>query len=338
MIIERLSCTKAHQILCKTVNSVMDKHEERQQRFATLDKEFQKVCANPAELKETTEKLFDVLIDELTLEIIFETHRSVKIGTEMDEEALNDEDAAASAADAEKMKKAQDCVCPICSRTVVASRFAPHLEQCMGMGRKRSRNASRMLNNNNNKERETSYTGMATDDEDDVDWNSGDKRKRKKNNNNRVKKSKNSPKKNGDTTTATELTQLSYETMSEEEKKNLLTKFCGVVSEHTKKICSRSLRCNLHSDEKRKALRTAVICDTDAGSEIVNVDVEGDDDVDTASLRDLLQDNSNTSSPADSASNSNSSCSSKKREKTSKNKNKNSKKDRSSPNVNIPID
>lgn len=29
-------------------------------------------------------------------------------------------------------KKAVDCVCPNCDRPVASSRFAPHLEKCMG--------------------------------------------------------------------------------------------------------------------------------------------------------------------------------------------------------------
>lgn len=47
-----------------------------------------------------------------------------------------------------------ECECPKCHRTLAASRFAPHLEKCMGMGRNSSRIASRRLaaasNNANN--------------------------------------------------------------------------------------------------------------------------------------------------------------------------------------------
>ena len=39
--------------------------------------------------------------------------------------------------------KQVECVCPNCSRNLAASRFAPHLEKCMGMGRTSSRVASR---------------------------------------------------------------------------------------------------------------------------------------------------------------------------------------------------
>lgn len=302
-----------------------------------LESEFKRLCGNPDELKEASENLLENMIDELTLELIFETHRSVKIGLqEMYEETYNEEEfVVSSSTDADKqqpVKKAQDCTCPICNRDVVPSRFAPHLENCMGMGRKRSRNASRMVaNNNNNKERETAYGGLASDDEDDADWNS-DKKKKKKSNNRIKKNNKNSPKKSGEYSSA-EIPYMNYDNMSEEEKKNLLMKFCGVVSEHTKKICVRSVRCALHSDEKRKALRTAVMSEGEATD--LNVDIEGDDDADSASLRELLQDNSNTSSPADSASNSNSSSSSKKRDKNSKSKSKNSKKERSSPISNV---
>ena len=40
-------------------------------------------------------------------------------------------------------KKQFECVCPNCERNLAASRFAPHLEKCMGMGRNSSRIASR---------------------------------------------------------------------------------------------------------------------------------------------------------------------------------------------------
>lgn len=40
-------------------------------------------------------------------------------------------------------KKQYECICPNCDRNLAASRFAPHLEKCMGMGRNSSRIASR---------------------------------------------------------------------------------------------------------------------------------------------------------------------------------------------------
>ena len=43
------------------------------------------------------------------------------------------------------LKKQPECICPNCQRNLAASRFAPHLEKCMGMGRNSSRLASRRL-------------------------------------------------------------------------------------------------------------------------------------------------------------------------------------------------
>lgn len=45
-------------------------------------------------------------------------------------------------------KKNYECVCPSCQRHLAASRFAPHLEKCMGMGRNSSRIASRRCGHN----------------------------------------------------------------------------------------------------------------------------------------------------------------------------------------------
>lgn len=42
-------------------------------------------------------------------------------------------------------KKPAECICPNCQRNMAASRFAPHLEKCMGMGRNSSRLASRRI-------------------------------------------------------------------------------------------------------------------------------------------------------------------------------------------------
>ena len=39
--------------------------------------------------------------------------------------------------------KALEVSCPECQRTITASRFAPHLEKCMGMGRISRRIASK---------------------------------------------------------------------------------------------------------------------------------------------------------------------------------------------------
>lgn len=96
-------------------------------------------------------------------------------------------------------KKAVDCTCPNCERPVASSRFAPHLEKCMGtnltythhinvckskislfsftgIGRNSSRIASRRIASSRDG---NNYFGSAlSDDEDDADW-AGDRKKKK---------------------------------------------------------------------------------------------------------------------------------------------------------------
>lgn len=43
--------------------------------------------------------------------------------------------------------------------------------------------------------------------------------------------------------------------MSERAQMTLLTQICGVVSEHTKLVCTKSPKCTQHSEQQKKAIR-----------------------------------------------------------------------------------
>lgn len=232
------------------------------------------------------------------------------------------------------IKKFQDCICPSCNRGLAASRFAPHLEKCMGMGRNSSRIASRRIANNSKETRlvgfksnyiivlfvfpfffpficlgyielvsnlnlicmpsaysQTNYlsifwifsSSVVSEDEDDEWTISGDRRRkrRERSNGNAKKPSKNlkADRRNGDSNssfggsiseslgsssgnnTSFDATSASLDSMRPDERRSLLSTICGVVSEHTKKLCTRSLRCPQHSDEQRRALRALVLID-----------------------------------------------------------------------------
>ena len=47
----------------------------------------------------------------------------------------------------------------------------------------------------------------------------------------------------------------SYDTLSLEERSNLLANVCGVITAGAKKICTRSLRCPIHTDTQRREIR-----------------------------------------------------------------------------------
>lgn len=154
---------------------------DQKQLFINLSQELHELVSNKHDFKNALNSFLNNLVDDMVLGIIFDLHRKYKtnayeLDDSQDEEENKDIDIFAQ----HNMKKTQECMCPNCERPVAASRFAPHLEKCMGMGRTRSRNASRRVTTNHKERDGTSYSGITSDDDDDADWGSGDKRRKKK--------------------------------------------------------------------------------------------------------------------------------------------------------------
>jgi len=101
------------------------------------------------------EELYDVLLAWSIASTAWSVHRAASMGTsQMDRESetrggqssMHDMDVfGQSITHLGKLIRCQECVCPSCGRSIAASRFAPHLEKCMGMGRNSSRIAKRRL-------------------------------------------------------------------------------------------------------------------------------------------------------------------------------------------------
>ncbi|XP_014229740.1 ataxin-7-like protein 3 [Trichogramma pretiosum] len=286
---------------------------------------------------------FEDLMAEVTMGFVFDMHRQHKSGQTECEEGIADE-GPYTVVDVPGLdvfgqpltRKSPDCSCPNCDRTVSASRFATHLEKCMGMGRNSSRIASRRIANSS-KDLST-YQGLASDDEDDADWNANtEKRNKRRKERNGVKKVKKTSRvstptlKNGGgsgvggggaggSSTVTksgsssrENSPTTFEAMSIEDKRNLLSQICGVVSEHTKKLCTRTMRCPQHSEDQRREMRASVEAKYSNGGGSgsskdpgMHVDIDGFEEADSRHIRESLtrweQEGSNHSSPADSAS------------------------------------
>ncbi|XP_013192180.1 SAGA-associated factor 11 homolog [Amyelois transitella] len=240
-----------------------------------LNHKFFEIMQNEANAEEAASFIYDNVLEDVTMGILFEFHHGLKTGlTDLIEGEKEDDDMYKIVNSPEcdvfgysVLKKTPDsnCSCPNCDRPVSATRFAPHLEKCMGMGRNSSRIASRRIASNSREP--TSYAGLLSDDEDDADWAGGslqnERRKRRIKNNNNRKPNKlhngNNRNNNGNQNADSNDGGATYETMSANEKKNLLLQICGVVSEHTKKLCTRSTRCPQHTEEQRRALRNSVL-------------------------------------------------------------------------------
>lgn len=92
-------------------------------------------------------ELFNSLIDEIISYECNEVLHAAQIGLisvepPEDEFKIQEGDGVDIFGQSLSKKKQYNCICPNCNRNLAASRLAPHLEKCMGMGRAAARAAS----------------------------------------------------------------------------------------------------------------------------------------------------------------------------------------------------
>ncbi|XP_061413395.1 ataxin-7-like protein 3 isoform X2 [Lethenteron reissneri] len=276
------------------------------------------------DMEAIVQEVYGDLVEDVCLGLCLEAHRSVKCGfffiDEMDPEGMQEFEIVDKAGvdvfgQVFNQCKNRDCECPNCGRTIAAARFAPHLEKCLGMGRNSSRLANRRLaNSNSNNMTKSESDPEDNDDVNDNDWSYSSEKKgasrtgppaaAKKR---KVEKNPNSPRrakpvrhKNGDLGGATSesvktcqipsssnagsTSSINYESLGPQELKSFLSTQCGVVSEHTKKMCTRSHRCPQHTDDQRRSVRLFLL--GPSGSALMepeDVDVDGFDVGDSTS-------------------------------------------------------
>jgi SAGA-associated factor 11 len=259
------------------------------------------VVSSVGDADTVAKQVYDECLDEIILSCAFDIHRSVKTGlfavleADSPTKAKSMDTTSSSASDpagvlpnlavdvfgqvistmlgVPALKKQPECICPNCQRNLAASRFAPHLEKCMGMGRNSSRLASRRLATSG---KETSYRESGMDeDEDDEDWIeptkvvSTSRRKHRDKNSPRRTKAPSSGVRVGYSNSSSSKGDLylvtgpdgsitppsSYDILSIDERSNLLASICGVISTTSKKICTRTPRCPMHTDAQRREVR-----------------------------------------------------------------------------------
>ncbi|XP_023992218.1 ataxin-7-like protein 3 isoform X3 [Salvelinus sp. IW2-2015] len=224
-------------------------------------------------LEALAQDIYSDLVEDACLGLCFEVHRAVKQGyfflDDTDQESMKDFEIVDQPGvdifgQVYNQWKNKDCVCPNCNRSIAASRFAPHLEKCLGMGRNSSRIANRRIASSNNMNNKSESDQEDNDDVNDNDWSYGSEKKAKKRKSDKVflhslkqhvplnpnspRRSKSVKHKNGELSNSVNAdpykynynTGINYETLGPDELRSLLTTQCGVISEHTKKMCTRS--------------------------------------------------------------------------------------------------
>jgi len=292
------------------------------------------------DVENVSKQIFDECLDEITLGVAFDIHRSVKTGlfAVIEPDSPNKKgtpmevgpsgfatdvfgQVITTMVGVPALKKQPECTCPNCQRNLAASRFAPHLEKCMGMGRNSSRLASRRLATTG-KEANYRETGE-NEDEDDEEWieptkvtSTNRRRHRDKNSPRRTKvtsssaggrlgsysgTSSSSSSTKGDiyfitAPDGTVTPPSNYDVLSLEERSNLFTQVCGVITAASKKICTRSIRCPLHTESQRREVRNRWMTTDDE----THVDIDSFTEGDTVALRESLAQLSGASSPTES--------------------------------------
>ncbi|NXG96952.1 AT7L3 protein, partial [Loxia leucoptera] len=279
-----------------------------------------------SKLEAIAHEIYTELVEDACLGLCFEVHRAVKCGyfflddtdpDSMKDFEIVDQPGVDIFGQVYNQWKNKECVCPNCSRSIAASRFAPHLEKCLGMGRNSSRIANRRIASSNNLNKSESDQ-EDNDDINDNDWSYGSEKKGE-------------PGMGGDGCQSllclprgpvapqegpprpepalcplqySNSAGINYETLGPEELRTLLTTQCGVISEHTKKMCTRSLRCPQHTDEQRRAVRVYLLGPSASLPEAEgSVENDSFEVAESQALMSRLQwDGSSDISPSDSAS------------------------------------
>uniref|UniRef100_F7B178 Ataxin-7-like protein 3 n=1 Tax=Ornithorhynchus anatinus TaxID=9258 RepID=F7B178_ORNAN len=194
-----------------------------------------------SKLEAFAHEIFTDLVEDACLGLCFEVHRAVKCGyfflddtdpDSMKDFEIVDQPGVDIFGQVYNQWKNKECVCPNCSRSIAASRFAPHLEKCLGMGRNSSRIANRRIASSNNMNKSESDQ-EDNDDINDNDWSYGSEKKAKKRksdkNPNSPRRSKSLKHKNGELSSNSDPFKYSssaginYESLGPEELRSLLT-------------------------------------------------------------------------------------------------------------------
>ncbi|NXY51903.1 AT7L3 protein, partial [Ceuthmochares aereus] len=211
-----------------------------------------------SKLEAIAHEIYTDLVDDACLGLCFEVHRAVKCGyfflDDTDPDSMKDFGECRGSWEREIVDqpgvdifgqvynqwKNKECVCPNCSRSIAASRFAPHLEKCLGMGRNSSRIANRRIASSNNMNKSESDQ-EDNDDINDNDWSYGSEKKgggcwgslppMRGGNPNSPRRSKSLKHKNALMPSLSpqysNSTGINYETLGPEELRTLLTTVCG---------------------------------------------------------------------------------------------------------------
>ncbi|NXK15480.1 AT7L3 protein, partial [Herpetotheres cachinnans] len=289
-----------------------------------------------SKLEAIAHEIYTDLVEDACLGLCFEVHRAVKCGyfflddtdpDSMKDFEIVDQPGVDIFGQVYNQWKNKECVCPNCSRSIAASRFAPHLEKCLGMGRNSSRIANRRIASSNNMNKSESDQ-EDNDDINDNDWSYGSEKKGGGTREDLDQQvpilgdmvaalgGRDSPGRLGVAGTGVPGAVIVEHSLGaawlllHPLTRPFSPQQCGVISEHTKKMCTRSLRCPQHTDEQRRSVRVYLLGPSASLPEAEgSVENDSFEVAESQAIMSRLQwDGSSDISPSDSASSKASEC------------------------------
>jgi len=215
------------------------------------------------------------LVDEICFELCFEMHKNLKLGYLcLNCDSIYSDVISRTGFDIfgqtvnDIQSNSESFECVNCKRLVVAARYAPHLEKCMGLGRNSSRIANKRLAVTVEKLKDANGETLDESDPEDKDYNPLDP-KRKEKQPKVVKGKKGRPPKykeidfiidsenNPEKMVIPHVDPLKEASINK--IKELLQSTCGVISSTTKKMCTKTLNCPQHTDDMREHIRLQLL-------------------------------------------------------------------------------
>ncbi|CAL1262803.1 unnamed protein product [Larinioides sclopetarius] len=248
----------------------------------TETKDYENTLNSP---NSTMELAFQTILNEIIEDVIsdlcFKVHRGVKLGYfPLHEYILKDNEFEIYNASQENgsrvyhskgsdifghFKGSQTLLCcPRCQKKLCSSRFAPHLYNCMGFGR-------RLYGKRSTTKRPTldMYESDHDEDENSSDCNSSSRKRRKGKNTRRKVKGKNSD------SFVSSSSEANYTEMTQENIRDCLSQMCGVISERTGRFCRNTLKCSMHVDDQRREVRDLLLgSSVDQIADDIHIDVD----------------------------------------------------------------
>jgi len=211
--------------------------------------------------------VFLELLDEICLEVCFEMHKKLKLQLLcLNCDSVYSDVVCRSGCDIfgqtpndiQNNTEAFECV--NCKRTVMAGRYAPHLEKCMGLGRSSSRIANKRLAISVDRLKNP-LNGNDSEQSDNEDRDYFPQLNVKASIPSRKDRisGKISSKKLKTKSISIDSSEHTFDKPSTNRIKELLNTTCGVISSSTGKMCTKTLNCPQHNDQLREDIRLQLL-------------------------------------------------------------------------------